>query len=156
MANLRAINEAQWVGLCAATRWQVKASGGNEACASISRISRHQSFSDYGNADVSSSMPVDVLADLMAESGDVSVVRFLASQAGHEIFKLPNASDFAQLQQAIGKTTKEMGEALTAIGEGLADGKLDTQEIKVCDKEIDDVIAALVCLKNALQGAGGA
>ena len=140
--------------LCAATRRQVAASGGNEACTYVSGIDRHQTFSDYQNTEQTAMMPIDIMTELTRESGDVSVLRTLARLVGYEIVALPQLpSSFADLQLAMGKTSKEVGEVFTRIGESLSDGTFDQKERADSTKEIDDAIAALVALRQVV-GAG--
>jgi len=152
MPNLPQITADDWSSLIAATRHQIRACGGQEACASISnRIKRHQTFSDYKHPDRPSMMPIDVLAELMRESGDVRVVQTLARMVGHEIVALPQLpARFADLQMAMGKTSKEVGEVFTRIGESLSDGTFDQKERSDSTKEIDDAIAALMALRQVV------
>ncbi|MFT6658848.1 phage regulatory CII family protein [Maritalea sp.] len=152
MPNLAQITADNWAALIAATRHQVRVCGGNEACASISqRIKRHQTFSDYYNPNQASMMPIDVVAELMRESGDVRIVQTLARMVGHEVVALPQLpARFADLQMALGRTSKEVGEVFTRIGESLSDGTFDKGERQATINEIDEAIGALVALKQVV------
>ena len=146
------ISNENWASLIAASRHQIRACGGNEACASISnRIKRHQTFSDYKNPDQPSMMPIDVVAELMIESGDTRIVQTLARMVGHEIVSLPKLPpNFADLQMAIGRTSKEVGEVFTRIGESLADGTFDQNERKLTIHEIEEAMSALAVLRQVV------
>ncbi len=153
MPDLAQITVDDWSNLIAATRHQIRACGGHEACALISnRIRRHQTFSDYKNPDKPTMMPIDVLAELMRESGDVRVVRTLARMVGHEVVALPKLpANFADLQIAMGRTSKEVGEVFTRIGESLADGTFDKGERRATTDEINEAIGALVALRQVVE-----
>lgn len=153
MPNVSQINVDDWTNLIAATRHQIRACGGQEACALISnRIKRHQTFSDYKHPNKPSMMPIDVLAELMRESGDVRVVRTLARMVGHEVVALPELpTNYADLQIAMGRTSKEVGEVFTRIGESLVDGTFDKQERADTIREIDEAMSALVALRETVR-----
>lgn len=137
--------------LCAATRHLVRSSGGQEAAASITRV-RHQALSDYGNKGKDQFIPVDVVADLMLDSGDIALLQAVARMIGCEVVQLPQMPQgFAELQMAMGKTSKEVGEVFTRIGESLADGTFDKGERRATTDEINEAIGALVALRQVVE-----
>jgi hypothetical protein len=86
--------------------------------------------------------------------------RDLARRRGRYSFELPadsTSEDFA----AIGDVMQQAGELVTEWGKSVADGKLDAAELARIENESDDVIAALLRLRQyarerAKQGAGAA
>jgi hypothetical protein len=86
--------------------------------------------------------------------------RDLARRRGRYSFEMPADStneDYA----AIGDVMRQAGELVTEWGKSVADGKLDADELARIENESDDVIAALLRLRQyargrAKQGAGAA
>jgi hypothetical protein len=86
--------------------------------------------------------------------------RDLARRRGRYSFELPasaTSEDFA----AIGDVMKQAGELVSEWGKSVADGHLDADELKKIENESDDVIAAILRLRQyararAKQGAGAA
>jgi len=72
---------------------------------------------------------------------------------GRVAFVLPRATatDMPTLMQLTGDLTREFGEHMTALGTGLADGKLDKDEIKLCVKELSEVVDVSIRLKAYLE-----
>ena len=152
----RHVTKNDLIALKAASRRQVRASGGVEACVEHSRLTRFQAFSEYGNVNQTHFMPIDVCIDLTKESGDKSIIREMTRQVGCELVELPSAPNgFADLQMAMGKGAKEFGEAIASIGNHIADGKWDASERRADITEINEAISALIVLRQmAEQGDG--
>lgn len=145
MLNLNDLQE-----LKAATRALVRASGGQESGATITRV-RHQALSDHGNHNKPNCfMPIDVAGDLMMDSGDTSVLRVLAHLVDCEVIPLPKVAGNGALQNAMGQTSKEIGDVFKTIGESMADGRFDAKETKLCRAEIWEAIQALLALAHAV------
>ncbi len=65
--------------LKAATRRQIKASGGLEAAAAVTRVGKTELGSYQANGNATRFAPVDVVADLQADSSDTALLEALAN-----------------------------------------------------------------------------
>ena len=77
----------------------------------------------------------------------------LAHMLGLVAFTLPEATptDMPTLMQMTGDMTKEFGEHMQCLGRAMADGRLDKKEVKVCLKELTDVLDVTVKIKAYLE-----
>jgi len=151
---MRVLNRSAYLGLKSATRQLVASLGGQDAAQEITRVGQKQ-ISRYCAVDeehLEQFIPIDIVADLTIEGKDASVLRALARLAGYEVVQLPQMPQgFAELQLAMGKTSKEVGEVFTRIGESLADGTFDKGERRATTDEINEAIGALVALRQVVE-----
>lgn len=143
----------------AATRRLVAECGGQESAALVPgiRITRHQSFSEYGQpAFVDRVIAADVVAVLEADCGTPFVTRELAAATGHVLVKLPATSlSIAAIGKVTGKAMKETSEVFGTLGASLEDDVLDPSEREKVAREIDEAIVQLLALKLQVSAAGG-
>jgi hypothetical protein len=148
---MRTLPRRVYMALKTATRRMVDNFGGQDAVAASTRVSQKQ-ISRYVSAKEPNNkefMPIDVLADIISEGKDLTVLRELASLADCQIIELPEMADgFADLQVAMGKSAKEFGEMFSSIGKSIADGEWDAVERRGDLKEIDDMLLAVLALKK--------
>ena len=140
----------------AATRKLIKFNGGLEAAATSTRVQR-ASLQRYGSVDnMEQFIPVDVVADLEAESGRFVVTKALARAAGFFLVPMPPASGDAKWVKHLGDLGKEAGEVISKLAEALTvGGDISAEEVKDLDllrevAEAQDVLASIeLALKNA-------
>lgn len=155
------LTHAEHKRIKAQTQLAIRACGGQEACAEASaRISRHQAFSEYGNMQMPDRViALDTAAELDRFSGDPRFARLLAQLAGGVYVPLPRSSGRWDIEAAAGMSVREMGEVMIKLGESLRDdGELDDAERARLLPEIDDVLNAVVNLRQLVVGTddGGA
>lgn len=102
MSGARQFDRSSYLKLKAATRRLNKQVGGQEAAASLTRVDVGR-LCRYGLAHDPSFMPVDVVADLESDAGDLIVTKILAGLNGHLVVPVPvvcKRTDWiAQLEQ---------------------------------------------------------
>lgn len=129
-ANSRSFGAAAYFRLKAKTRALVKACGGQEAAASLSRIVSHQAYGRYGRPHEAEFAPIDVIADLEADVGDPIVTRELAALAGFTLVPVPAAGADPGWIADLSATMRATGQTIDGIGEALADdGRVTPDEI---------------------------
>ncbi|WP_299347731.1 phage regulatory CII family protein [uncultured Maritalea sp.] len=155
---MRLLNRETYLGLKSATRRMVSVFGGQDAAQECPRVSPKQisRYCSIKDDHIDQFMPIDILADLISESKDTTVLRQLARLAHCELIELPQMPNgFADLQVAMGKSAKEFGEVISSIGVHIGDGKWDKAERKTDLKEIDDAIMALLALRKLAERGEG-
>lgn len=137
--------------LKAATRRLVEACGGQESAALIPGmpISRHQSFSEAGNAaHPDRFLRIDVAALMEADCGLPLVTAEMAKATGHVLVPLPAiAATATPLGRITAQAMKETSEVFVRLGDFLEDGTLDSAEGGHLEREIDEAILKLLALK---------
>lgn len=137
--------------LKAATRRLVEACGGQESAALIPGmpISRHQSFSEAGNAaHPDRFLRIDVAAMMEADCGLPLVTAEMAKATGHVLVPLPAvAATDTPLGRITAQAMKETSEVFVRLGDFLDDGTLDSVEGSHLEREIDEAIVKLLALK---------
>lgn len=130
----------------------VEAVGGVEAAAEFCRAGKSQ-LSDYGNANVATFMPSDVIADLEALVPEPAVTRMLARAAGCELLRLPEAcSAGGPWAGFVAELAKEMGELVSGVCQDLADDNdLSPQEASRRLSDAADLVRVAVNLEAALK-----
>jgi hypothetical protein len=144
----------------AATAALIRAFGGQEAAAAETG-KRQSRFSDYGSPHTADFISIADVRTLEVAThghpGHPHVTRWLARQTGHVLVRLPEAAACAgDLQCELGAVSKETGDVLVALGEGLRDGKLTAAECAAVREEIAQAQERLALLDALLaQGEGG-
>lgn len=141
-----------YLRLKAAFRRLVKLAGGQESSASVTRVD-FQRIGRYGRAHEMIFAPIDVVADLEADTARPEVTRILADMAGFVLIAKPPASGNAAWIAQLGALAKEAGEALARLGEAFgADGDISAEEILSMDlrREVREVIEAATAIDVAL------
>lgn len=132
----------------AATRQLVRLAGGVAQAATFTRVDPAR-LSRYGSPHDPQFVPIDVVADLEAEAGDPIVTRALADLSGCLLVAKPKADAARGMAATLGRTAKETGEALAALGSALADdGVITAAEAKASGlrREIAEAQAMLAQL----------
>lgn len=127
-----------------ATRRLIKTAGGVEGAAYVTRVGKTV-LSDYQSLDRPSHfMPIDVAADLEADTGKPIVTQALAQIAGGVFIALPRTvNNQPMLAAHLAKIMRKTGKIIEISGDALADGKL-------CGKERDDIRAQIIEAMAAL------
>ena len=142
----------------AATRALISAFGGQEAAEA--ETGRAQSrFSAYGGRNTPDYIPldlVDALEDLtFGLPGWPHITRWLCRRRGGVFVRLPDAVPGPKdLQCELGAVSKETGDVLVSLGEGLRDNSLDAAERAASRGEIAEAIERLVLLDMMLARGG--
>lgn len=152
----RAVSRGEVLRLIAATREATRKCGGQDAAAAMTRVDR-TTLGRYGQSTeqtASLNAPVDVIADLERECEEPVVTRVLADLAGYVLVPKQAPSGAAAWIERFGAMAKETGEALSRLGEGLAnDGKITAEESRSLGlrREVDEAIASLTECARALE-----
>ena len=124
MSLSRASSDKDRARLKLAVRRQVKACGGQESAASITRVGP-QTLSDYGNSLTDrhrdTHCPLDVLLDLTLDGGPVALVE-LCRIAGGVYVPLPTTGAASDWAREIADVAREGGEAVARLCEALSSG----------------------------------
>ncbi|HYI27579.1 MAG TPA: phage regulatory CII family protein [Bradyrhizobium sp.] len=129
--------------------------GRQEACAMIPgmRVTRHQSFNDYGNPEhAERHVPLDVLATL-EQIGGPEVTRVLAKFANCLLVPLPDVHGHGPVAESMGRSAKEFGDVLVRAGQALSDGAIDATEARPLLGEIFEAMLELARLAEAVKAA---
>lgn len=134
-------------------RRQVKACGGQESAATITRVGP-KTLSDYGNAHTEKyrdiHMPLDVFMDLTLDGGPVALIG-LCRMAGGAFVPLPDASAGTAWAAEVGEAVRKGGDAAARICAALADdGDVTADEIAehAIIEHLSEAIDALVRLRS--------
>ena len=143
----------------AAYRKSVAACGGQEGAAATTGKSQSR-ISLYGlpNSDVFPTLDVIVEQEAVTHGtpGHPHVTRFLAREAGYELFKLPSAAAMASVWgEHLAGIAKEGGEVMTRLALALADGELNEEEKADCLPDARDLLRVAVELVAALETKTG-
>ncbi len=155
MSLSRASSDKDRARLKLAVRRQVKACGGQESAASITRVGP-QTLSDYGNhlsdRHRDTHCPLDVLLDLTLDGGPVALVE-LCRIAGGVYVPLPTTGAASDWAREIADVAREGGEAVARLCEALSSGGIITaDEIRAMElrREVAEAIEALVAVDRHL------
>jgi hypothetical protein len=148
----RSLPLRSYTGLKAATRQLVRLAGGVESAASITRVG-FPAVARYGNlAEPDCYMPIDIVADLEADTGEPLVTRALAEATGHVLVPGPAVPAEGDFVGHVARIAREAGEVMARLGHALADGRItaaECRELKLVD-EAGDLVVAAARLKRAL------
>lgn len=152
--HARRYRDADYLRLKAATRRTVRAAGGVEVASLSTRVGM-QRLSSYQRPHEPDFMPIDVAADLTAESGDLSIVTALAQLLGCVLVRLPEEPEgegtpwhrtLADLATRTSEVMRRLSDALT--DDGLVDvGESRRSQIRDVVRE---AVESLVILEDRL------
>ncbi|CAO4174912.1 phage regulatory CII family protein [Methylorubrum populi] len=147
----RQLPSRDYLGLKAAFRDLVEAAGGGTRAATRTRGSASL-FSRYGAVQEEMQAPLDVVADLEAETGDLIVTRALAALHGYVLVPnpegVPSAANFGR---HLGVLAREAGDVISGLGEALADdGVVSDREARALLGEVREAQEALAHLGSDL------
>lgn len=155
MSADRHLPARDYLYLKAATRDLITAAGGPVRAAEISRAD-HPRLSRYGSPNEGMHAPIDVIADLEAETGDPVVTRALADLAGFVL--VPKAEAIARginFGKHLGEVACETGQLMAGLGEALADGAVTPGEAESCLAGVRQAATKLAALEHDLRQAAG-
>jgi hypothetical protein len=138
----------------AAFRALVDASGGQDgAAATTGKVQQRISLLGHPNSDAFPTL--NVIAQLEAVThgtpGHPHVTRYLAREAGYELFKLPEPRRVAISWGALcASLTKEHSDVMTSVCTALDDNTLNKTEARKCLAELDEDLVARMHLRAAL------
>jgi len=82
---------------------------------------------------------------------DTEALDVLERAMGRVAFKLPDLADHSDLAGDLAKVGKEFGKVCSSMSAALADGKVTRKEAEAFSAEVDDNIAALAELREAMK-----
>ena len=152
--SARQLPERDYLALKASTRGLLKLAGGQEAASSATRVGQ-QALSRYGAASEPEAFaPIDVIADLEAETGEPVVTRALAHLAGFDLVSREKG-DGQPLPRRLGCIAKEAGDVVASLANALADGTVTHAERVLVEAETQELIAEAHRLLAALKREEG-
>lgn len=101
--------------------------GSQERAAELTRVDQ-QTISLYENRNSAHFPPIDVVADMLDVTGSTALLQRLADIVGAVVIKLPEGVGPACVIESSGKMAAQLGKAMMAIGQALADGQISEEE----------------------------
>ncbi|MCB9993095.1 MAG: hypothetical protein H6873_05510 [Hyphomicrobiaceae bacterium] len=147
------LSPADLLRLKAAVRRDVERAGGQEAAALIPgiRVSRHQSYSEFGNPDLLEKWPgIDLVVALARDGGKSRTIEEMCAQAGGLFVPLPRGSGLSGIEISAGASAKEFGDVMITVGASIRDGRITPDEAERIGKEINEALAALAGLRETV------
>lgn len=147
------LNKDEKLDIKAQTRLSVRDCGGQEAAVEASeRIIRHQSFSEYGNAQmIEKYICIDTAIELDRFSGQPRFAKLFAKMNDGIFVPLPKGNSQGRIIVSAGASAKEFGEAMVALGVALQDGEVSSKEAADVLLEINEAIQALAGLAETVK-----
>lgn len=155
-ADGRRLGARVYVALKAATRRFVDGAFGQQKLAEAATRVDQTVLSNYCStspAHAKRFMPIDVLLDLVDASGDISLLKFLADQAGCLLVPLPHGDGNAVLSERSSRTAEEFGMLMSQILAALADRCLNEAEAKTILGTIRALMLDLAGMAEAVKEA---
>lgn len=153
MIGARYLPQQSYLALKSATRDLVAAVGGTTRAAGISRLgqSEYSRGGGVGERDIERFLPVDVIADLEAQSGAPVITKVLADLADCLLIPLPRGTGIGGLSQDIGLSAQAFGKLMSDIGAAVADGSIDHRERHALRADIRQLMTALATLDETVR-----
>jgi hypothetical protein len=152
MASARRLSADVYAALKAATKSFIRQAFGVQKLAAASTRVGQQAIADYGNAALGDSfMPIDVLVDLVTESGDTSLLRVIADMAGCLLVPLPEGRADDAVDTHTIRTAKDYADLVAAIMSAKADGRITPHEKPKILTDIRDLMIELAALAEAVK-----
>lgn len=147
----RQLKQDDYALLKTATRRLIAAAGGVESAATVTRVNK-SALSEYQNPQsVTHFMPVDVAADLEADTGVHFVTEALVRMAGGYMVGLTAVKSRTLFGRQLAKIGREIGHVFDRSCSALEDGKITDAEARKLTAEIDDAIRALAQARAILE-----
>jgi len=153
MMRARHFAHSVYVALKAATRKLVADGFGTQQMAAAATRVGQSEISDYASTAPANSerfMPVDVLLDLVAASGNTALLKFLAERADCLLVPLPVGRG-GEVAERTGRTAKEFGDVMVRVGQALSDGEIVENEATEILIEIRELMVELSALAEAVK-----
>lgn len=148
----RAHPAAAYLALKAAVRRLTKGCGGQEAAAQVTRVD-FQRIGRYGRPHEAQHAPVDVIADLEADSGEPMVTRVLADLQGYVLVPKPGARAVPVGIEHLGQVGREAGDVIAGLSDALADGEVTAGECRDLNlrRQVRELMEALATVDLSLE-----
>lgn len=137
-----------------AVRRAIGAGGGIQAVAaalfySESHVGRWHAQTEKALPDLEQALDLDDLS--LSCGGEAEILRALAGQLGHVVFRLPQGfGDAEAVTLQLATCAAEFGDVAGAVVSSVGDGAIDPRETARIVKEIDELMAAAVNLRALL------
>lgn len=144
MTGPRYLPGRDYHALKAATRQLVDYAGGGNRAAQVSRLGQSE-YSRGGSLTPDNAerfLPIDVVADLEAATGQPVVTRLLAEFCDCLLIELPKG-DAGVLAAEAGLSAQRFGELMAEYGKAIADGSIDAREAPEVLRHIRQLMVAL-------------
>lgn len=137
-----------------ATRRLVRAAGGIESAAMVTRVGK-SALSDYQNPELPDHfMPIDVVAELEGDTGAFHVTQALCRLSGGYFVRGPApGSTVMHFSGHLPQVGKEIGDIWAESARALVDGAISEEERQRLIAEIEGGLEAMISLRNALETA---
>lgn len=132
---------AFYLALKTAFRETRKEAGSQERVAELTRVDQ-QTISLYENRNSTQFPPIDVVADLLDVTGSTALLQHLADVVGAVVIKLPEGAGPACVIESSGQMAAQLGKAMMAIGQALADGEISEAEGDVIIAKLSGLIVS--------------
>lgn len=148
--TLRALPARTYNGLKTRTRKLIEKAGGAEEAAGRTRV-RPSALYNYGNVNNPDHfMPVDVILDLEADTGEPIVSAYLAKITGHVLIPVVARVGDGELARDLARIGKETADLFARVASDMADGKVSREEAAATITEVDEAIQALSSFRARL------
>ena len=149
---MQLVNEQEINRIKSVTRLGVVDAGGAETCIEITRLKRHQTFSEYGNIECPGHVvPLDIAVAIDRFNGNYRLLRTHAELLSCAVVSLPAVLGTGAVAMSLGQATKEAGDVITSVGLALSDGTITPREAAKSRKEIREAVQALLTLDAVLE-----
>lgn len=141
-----------YLNLKAGFRDLVALCGGPQRAANLTRTTQSLLSHFMAPQDMDRFPPLDVIADLEAESGQPAITRLLADMAGFDLVPRVQGSTVMVMHSHLSAMAKEGGDVQAMLANALGDGEIDASEATALRKEARealDKISAFVASLDA-------
>jgi len=155
MLRTRRLPATTYTALKTATQQFIDDAFGTQTLAAKATRVGQSAISDYGNRgpeQAETFMPIDVMLDLVSASGNVDLLRHLATQAGCLLHQLHDAGSDAVGRQTM-RSSQEYAELIASVMAAKADGKITPAESTRVLADISELMRELHGLAAAVQAA---
>jgi hypothetical protein len=152
----RQFSDATYLGLKAVCRDLVRACGGPQHAASLTRAHPGHLSESVSAHDTARFMAIDQVADLEAESGTLTVTRYLAELAGCDLtprHAAPREAKPRSMHENMAAMIIQTADVSAAFARAMDDGHMTDTERLSLSREIDQAIEALHALKISVRPA---
>jgi len=143
MTGERFLSRPQYVSLKAATRALIAANGTQVQAAAVTRLDQSDLSRGGSNAYLDRFLPLDVIADLEAASGEPLVTHALAELSGCVLIEPPSAETGEAISREVGRSAQRFGELMQHYGLAAADAVIDAGEAKQIEADARAMIREL-------------
>lgn len=148
--NARVHGKSTYSLLKQATRDTVRSAGGLEAAASYPEMRcQKSSLGNWQNPGMEEAfMPIDRAVDLMALTGDHSILSAMCHVMGGAFVRIDEGHDAHDWSGLLARFGRESSDVFAALGAALKDGTVDEGEAKQLLRELEEAHRATTALMN--------